>query len=307
MSRKSSSRIGLVLHPRREPTSVAEKIVRWAKSHGSELLVDAKDVHRCPEGVRGVTEDQLVEEVEALVSLGGDGTMLGALRLVARRPVPVLGVNLGNLGFLVEVQPDEVDAALDRLENDDFTVEEHSAVVLSDGEHDLIAFNDVVVASVPGNGQVQAALMVAGRPGGFYRCDALVIATPIGSTAYSYAAGGPLVSPALDALVVSPVAPLSGIARHAVVSASEPLRLTVLEDSGQPALVADGAVLRRMQVGEALDLHLRPRAGQVVRIDPERFQRRSQVKLSLMDLPYLPDEMLDVVPGAGSAPLTAAE
>lgn len=300
MPRKWSGRIGLVLHPRRDSMPVAEKIARWAQSHGSELLVDAKDSARTPDGVRPVTEDELAQEADALVSLGGDGTMLGALRLVARRPVPVLGVNLGNLGFLVEVQPDEVDAALDRLENDDFTIEEHSAVVLSDGRDESIAFNDVALASVPGDGQVRAALMVADRPGGRYRCDALVIATPIGSTAYSYAAGGPIVSPALDAVIVTPVAPVSGIARPAVVSAAEPLRLTLLQDSGRPALEADGTVLRRMQVGEALELHLRPRAGRVVRLDPDRHERRSQVKLSLMDLPYLPHEMLDLVPGAES-------
>ena len=284
---------------------VAEKIVRWARSHGSELLVDARDAHRCPDGVRPVAEDELPQEVDALVSLGGDGTMLGALRLVAERPVPVLGVNLGRLGFLTEVEPEEVDAALDRLENDDFSIEEHSAVVFSDGSQERIAFNDVALASVPGDGTVQAAVTVGGRPSGHYRCDALVVATPIGSTAYSYAAGGPLVSPMLDALIVTPVAPLSGIARPAVISASERVGLRLLEESGQPALVADGAVSRRMYVGEGLDLWLRPRAGQVVRLDPERYQRRSQVKLSLMDLPYLPDEMHDVVPGAGRVAVTA--
>jgi NAD+ kinase len=300
MSRRLGMRIGLVLHPRRDPMPVAEKIARWAKSHGSELLVDAKHAARTPDGVRPVTEGELVQQVDALVSLGGDGTMLGALRLVARRPVPVLGVNLGNLGFLVEVQPDEVDAALDRLENDEFTIEEHSAIVISDEGDESIAFNDVALGSVPGDGQVWAALTLAGRPGGRYRCDALVVATPIGSTAYSYAAGGPLVSPALDCVVVTPVAPVSGIARPAVVSAAEPLGLRLLEGSGRPALQADGTVLRRMQAGEVLDVHLRPRAGRVVRLDPERHQRRSQVKLSLMDLPYLPDEMLDLVPGAES-------
>jgi NAD+ kinase len=173
-------------------------------------------------------------------------------------------------------------------------------VVLSDGSEESVAFNDVALASIPGDGPVEAALSVAGRPSGRYRCDALVIATPIGSTAYSYAAGGPLVSPALDAVIVSPVAPMSGIARPAVISASEPVRLTLPEDSGQPALAADGNVLRRMQPGDTLDLHLRPQAGLVVRLDPERYQRRSQVKLSLLDLPYLPDEMVDLVQGAAS-------
>ena len=233
-----------------------------------------------------------------MISLGGDGTMLGALRLVAERPVPVLGVNLGNLGFLVEIQPDELDAALDRLEMGDYTIEEHSAAVLTDGSDESIAFNDIALASVPGEGVGAGVADVMGRGSGRYRCDALVIATPIGSTAYSYAAGGPLVSPMLDAVIISPVAPISGISRPAVISAAEPIAVSLLEGSGQPALQVDGTIRRRMQPGEALEVRLRPRAGLVVRLDPERYQRRSEVKLSLLDLPFLPEEMRDLLPAA---------
>jgi NAD+ kinase len=100
----------------------------------------------------------------------------------------------------------------------------------------------------------------------------------------------------LDALVISPVAPISGISRAAVVSAGEPIALALLEGSGQPALQVDGAIVRRMQFGETLGVRLRPRAGLVVRLDPERFQRRSDVKLSLLDLPFLPEEMRDLLP-----------
>ena len=169
-------------------------------------------------------------------------------------------------------------------------------MVLTDGSDESIAFNDIALGSVPGEGAVQASLTVIGRASGRYRCDALVIATPIGSTAYSYAAGGPLVSPMLDAVIISPVAPISGISRPAVISAAEPIALALVEDSGQPALQVDGTIMRRMQPGEALEVRLRSRAGLVVRLDPERYQRRSGVKLSLLDLPFLPEEMRDVLP-----------
>jgi NAD+ kinase len=294
---KPSGRLGLVLHPRSDPTTVAEKLTSWARSHGKHVIVDARDAARVPDGVEPVSEAQLVDQAEALISLGGDGTMLGALRLVAQRPVPILGVNLGNLGFLVEVQPQELDAALDRLETGDYTIEEHSAAVLTDGRGESIAFNDIALGSVPGEGAVQALLTVMGRATGRYRCDALVIATPTGSTAYSYAAGGPVVSPMLDAVVISPVAPISGISRAAVLSTAEPIGLALLEGSGEPALQLDGTIVRRMQPGEALEVRLRPRAGLVVRLDPERYQRRSVVKLSLLDLPFLPEEMRDLLPG----------
>src|SRR4051794_41740343 len=128
-------RLGLVLHPRSDPTPVIPTLTAWARSHGKRLVAGGRDAARLPGDVESVSEDELVEQTDALVSLGGDGTMLGALRLVARRPVPVLGVNLGNLGFLVEVEPEELHEALDRLERLDFTIEPHSALWLgSDGD-----------------------------------------------------------------------------------------------------------------------------------------------------------------------------
>jgi NAD+ kinase len=286
--------------------AVARKLTSWARSHGKQVIADAREAARLPDGVEPVSEAELVDEAEALISLGGDGTMLGALRLVAERPIPVLGVNLGSLGFLVEIEPQELDAALDRLAAGDYTIEDHSAAVLTDGGDESIAFNDIALASVPGEGAVQASLTVRGRASGRYRCDALVIATPIGSTAYSYAAGGPVVSPMLDAVVISPVAPISGISRPAVISAAEPIGLGLLKDSGRPALQVDGMIRRRMQPGEALEVRLRPRAGLVVRLDPERYQRRSEVKLSLLDLPFLPEEMRDVLPDGGAVAVSPA-
>ena len=213
-------------------------------------------------------------------------------------------MNLGDLGFLVEVEPHELDAALDRLDSGDYTIEEHSAAVLTDGPDESIAFNDIALASVPGEGAVQASLTVQGRASGRYRCDALVMATPIGSTAYSYAAGGPLVSPMLDAVIISPEAPITGISRPAVISAAEPIALALVEGSGHPALQVDGTIIRRMQPGEALEVRLRPRAGLVVRLDPESYQRRSAFKLSLLDLPFLPEEMRDVLPGGAPVALS---
>jgi NAD+ kinase len=301
---KPSRRLGLVLHPHSDPTPVAQKLTSWARSHDWQAIAEARDAARLPDDVEPVSEAELADQADALVSLGGDGTMLGALRLAARRPVPVLGVNLGQRGFLVEVQPDEVDAALDRLDRGDYTIEEHSAAVLTDGDDESVAFNDIALASVPGEGAVQALLTVMGSASGRYRCDALVIATPVGSTAYSYAAGGPLVSPMLDAVIISPVAPISGISRPAVISAAEPIVLALAEDSGRPVLQVDGTITRRMRAGETLEVRLRARAGLVVRLDPERYQRRSAFKLSLLDLPFLPDEMRDVLPGGDQVALS---
>jgi NAD+ kinase len=288
--------IALVLHPRRDAGAVLETIGAWAAAHGSRLLMRAADAGRWDGDVTVVSEADLAVRADAVVSLGGDGTMLGALRLVARRPVPVVGVNLGNLGFLVEVEPQELPEALDRLERLDFTIEQHSALWLGADGDEVVAFNDLALVRVPGDGVVEATLAVGGQRMGRYRCDGLVISTSIGSTAYAYSAGGPVVSPALDAVVVAPLAPLAGISRPMVTGADEPIRLTLQEGSACPAIEVDGTMLRRTEPRETLDVRLMLGCGQVVRLDSDRHQRRNQVKLSLLDLPFLPDELRELAP-----------
>jgi NAD+ kinase len=287
-----ASDIALVLHPSRDPGPVLEAIAAWARAHGSRLMMRPADAARWDADVAVVTDAELAERADAVLSLGGDGTMLGALRLVARRPVPVLGVNIGSLGFLVEVQPGELSQALDRLDRGEFTLEEHSALWL--GGSEAVAFNDLALVRVPGDGVVEASLSVGGQRMGRYRCDGLVVSTSIGSTAYAYSAGGPVVSPALDAVVVAPLAPLAGISRPMVTSVDEDIELTLQAGSGQPAIEVDGTMHRRTEAGDVLDIRLKRGCGLVVRLDRDRYQRRNQVKLSLLDLPFLPDELREL-------------
>ena len=297
-----ASDIGLVLHPRRDPGHVLDAIGAGARAHGSRLLMRPADAARWDGGdVSVVTDAELAEQAHAVLALGGDGTMLGALRLVARRPVPVLGVNIGSLGFLVEVQPDELPEALDRLDRSDFTIEQHSALWLGPHGDEAVAFNDLALVRVPGDGVVEAALAVGGQRMGRYRCDGLVISTSIGSTAYAYSAGGPVVSPALDAVVVAPLAPLAGISRPMVTAAEESLLLSLQSGSGCPAIEVDGTMHRRTEPEEAIAVRLKMGCGQVVRLDSDRYQRRNQVKLSLLDLPFLPHELRELAP-AGALP-----
>src|SRR3954453_1777247 len=204
--------MGLVLHPRRDCSGAVGQVASWTAGHGVALLAAEDDVARL--GLRGVTpvsRDELAATADALIALGGDGTLLGAMRLVAARPVPVLGVNFGRLGFLAEGEGPELEAALEAVAEGRATTESRSCLVVRHAGREQIAFNDAVLARVPGSGLVQATLAVAGQPYGHYTCDALILATPMGSTAYSYAAGGPVVSPAAAGVLVTPSAPLNGI------------------------------------------------------------------------------------------------
>jgi NAD+ kinase len=285
-------RVGLVIHPRRDVSPQAATIAEWGRAHDVEVVAREADAARLGTGITPVSEDELVATTTGLVSLGGDGTMLGALRLVADDPRPVLGVNLGNLGFLAEVEPDDLPAALDRLVAGEFTIEPHPCLDIRLGDERLLAFNDLALSRVPGAGFVEATLTVDGHRHGYFRCDALIVATPTGSTAYSYAAGGPVVSPAAVGMLVTPASPMSGISRPIFLSEDEPVRLELMV--GNPAFEVDGPVHRHLEPGDVIDVELRRDAGSVVRLDAPAFQERNRLKLSLLDLPLLPEELREL-------------
>ncbi|OKI45198.1 NAD(+)/NADH kinase [Micromonospora sp. CB01531] len=287
---------GLVLHPTRDVSEVVGIIDRWAVRHGKTLAVRAEDRHRVPSSVQPVPGPELAARSDALISIGGDGTMLGALRAAVHDPKPVLGVHLGRVGFLVEVEPPDLPRALDRLVAHDFTIESHACLACDVCGDDVVAFNDVALVRQPGLGFVTASLAVDGQEYGYYRCDALVVSTPTGSTAYSYAAGGPLVSPATQAVVVTPSAPMSGISRSVVFSPEERIRLDLRPSSAPVAVEVDGLVIRDAATEGAVEARYVRDAGLVVRLDPRRYQERSQLKLSLLDLPLLPDQLRELLP-----------
>src|SRR5918993_4310832 len=174
------------------------------------------------------------------------------------------------------------------------TIESRSCLVVRGPGWETVAFNDVVLARVPGEGMAEATLSVAGRRYGHYRCDSLILATPMGSTAYNYAAGGPVVSPGIEGILVTPSAPLSGITRGVLLGPGEPLRLELT--AGRPAVELDGVLTGRLEMEEVLEVVWRPDAGRLVRIDGSRSADRSRVKLSLLDLPLKPQELVELLP-----------
>ena len=292
--------VGVVPHPTKDVSGSLAVLRRWGAATAVRLVGPALAGDRLGPGVEPVEPAELQDTVDAVVALGGDGTMLGAMRLVAARPVPVLGVNYGNLGFLVEVEPGELEAALARLGAGDFQTEPHHALELRlrrDGhEEDYLAFNDVAVVRRPGLGVVSADLAVDGTAFGYYRADGLVVATSAGSTAYSYAAGGPMVSPSLAVMLVTPVASMAGIDRTVVLGHQERLTLTLAAGTRSAAVEVDGQVLADVGAGSEIGLGLRQDAGLVLRLNAQRHANRGRLKLSLLDLPLRPAQIAELVP-----------
>ncbi|HYT25224.1 MAG TPA: NAD(+)/NADH kinase, partial [Actinomycetota bacterium] len=215
------------------------------------------------------------------VSLGGDGTMLRAMRLTVGCRAPVLGVNLGRLGFLAEIDIPELSGALSAIEDHRFTTEPRSGVGATLDGHDVVAFNDIALVRVPGRGTPAVGLRVEGHSFVRYAADAVIVATPTGSTAYNFSAGGPIVSPSAEGLLVTPAAPHSAFNRALFLSGGEQLALEVLPTSGELAVEADGAVVGYLGPGDVIDLTLLPAAAKVVRLGRTTFYQRAQRRLRL--------------------------
>lgn len=291
--------IGLVLHPTKPVDQSVDTIVEAARGRDIRVLAREGDRHRVPAEIDVVPDAAFVAAVDGVVALGGDGTMLGAMRLLIERPVPVLGVNHGNLGFLVEVSPARLPAALAQLAAGDFSVEQYACLEVDAGDVELqtrFAFNDVVLSRSRRAGAVSLDLTVNDLEYGYYRADAVVVSTPTGSTAYNYAAGGPVLSPSSGAIVVTPVAPMSGISRPVVLGENDRIALAVAPDSASIAVDVDGTPACEIGSGDRLTAAVRPDAGEVVRLSAREHASRSRIKLSLLDLPLRPDQLVELIP-----------
>jgi NAD+ kinase len=282
--------LGLALRPERDLDDALETIRTWAAAQGVALTGLAGDT-RLPDGVAHRPEASLAEGCDVVLALGGDGTMLGALRLSGPHGVPVLGVNLGTLGYLTEVDAMHLQGALAALDRGAYAIERRGGLALAalEGVAAQVAYNDVVLTRVPGRGQAALALHVDGELLVRYASDGVIAATPQGSTAYAFAAGGPLVSPRAHGMIVVPDAPAGLFNRAVVLAEGESLGIEVLRTSAPVSIERDGQLLGHAEPGARLEILARPDAARVVRVHPGGFAERARRKLGITDPAGLAD------------------
>jgi NAD+ kinase len=280
--------IGLVLHPQRDSAEAVDAVLGWAASNGAEILGIGAEIKRLNCAATSVTAAELGRRSDLLVSLGGDGTMLRAMRLADGNRAPVLGVNLGKLGFLAEVDVPNLPAALSAIDRHEFVIEPRMAVDAKVGTSDVTAFNDVAAVRIPGEGSAVVAVRVAGQPFVSYAADAVIVATPTGSTAYSFSAGGPIISPSVEALLVTPAAPHSAYNRGVVLSVTDTVSLELLPASGRLAIEVDGRLSCYADPGQSIEVRSRPGGASVVRLGHTTFYQRARRKLRITDSAEIP-------------------
>jgi NAD+ kinase len=272
--------VGLVLHPRRDCGAAIDAIVTWARSHGAAVLGLRDEIDRIECEAVAVDREEMIERAGLLVSLGGDGTMLRTMRLVEGRKTPVLGVNVGRLGFLAEVDLPDLPAALTAIDEHRYTIESRIAVrTVLPGGKEVSAFNDVALVRVPGDELAGVGIALEGKNFVNYAADAVIVSTPTGSTAYSFSAGGPIVSPNVEGLIISASAAHSSFNRSLVMALDEHLELDMLPGSGRLAVEVDGIIEGYAEPGDALSIVPVPSAAQVIRLGSTSFYERARRKL----------------------------
>jgi NAD+ kinase len=258
-------RVGFVVHPaRREASDAADELERWLGERDVQV--------RRSEGAHTADEAAALafaEGLDLVVAVGGDGTFLRAAHLASRGDVPVLGVKVGHLGFLTEVEPDDAPALLERVLAGKARIEERLAV---QAESDSGAFepqwalNEVIVEKSARHRLIGLAVEVDDTYVTTFSADGVIVATPTGSTAYSFSAGGPIVSPSVEGIVVTPVAAHMVFDRSLVLHSDERVTLEVLGE--EPGLLsADGRSALELPIGSRVRIGAAPIPSRLVRRD----------------------------------------
>lgn len=282
-------RIGVVL--RRRHPDVFEAIARLSKicaERGVELRFDPRDVEAVGEDLR--TMDLEGEGVDLVVALGGDGTLLRAARLVTGRGVPVFGVNLGQLGFLTNTAEADLEAGIGRVLDGEGELDRRftlrAQVVSRDAPkgRSLYALNDVVVHK-PGAAQVTPIHLTVGEGEtreeiGSFSADGVILATPTGSTAYSLSAGGPIIVPEVECILVTAICPHSLAVRPLVVPASKRITIRPLDPAHVLQLTVDGLVDRALDTGDTVTVERGNLDVSLVRLPGQTFFGTMRRKLN---------------------------
>jgi NAD+ kinase len=235
-------RVGLVVHPRRDVQHALAMLRDWCAAHDVELVGVAT-----PGSDRQLAEPGDPADCDAIVALGGDGTTLAAVRVAAPADRPVMGVACGSLGALTAVTADHVDEALDRVAGGDWIARRLPALeAVREGAEPLVGVNDIVLIR-QGAGQIICEVRVGGELFVRFAGDGLVLATPLGSSAYTLAAGGPVVALADAGLVCTPVAPHGGCCPPLVTGPRSPVEIRLDPGYGGARVEVDGQVLDRAE------------------------------------------------------------
>lgn len=248
--------IGIIANVKKELTKgVVEEIIGWSSENKVDVFICEELTPLVGQKEKSLPRSKLWEAGEVLISLGGDGTMLASARAVGEHQTPILGINLGGVGFLTEINSNDLQNTLNKLKNRDYFIEKRMVLeteIEGITRFDQYALNDVVIDK----GEVARLFLLHFYAQDEFICsysaDGLIISTPTGSTAYSLAAGGPIINPRMNAMIVSPICPHTLASRPIVFSENEILKVIVELPSREAVLTIDGQVAFGLKSGSSV-------------------------------------------------------
>ena len=283
------SRIGIAVHRfRPDALEVAREVAAWAFTHQMVTIVDEADIAaiNSPHVQPGRLAD-----VDLLVSIGGDGTMLRAIRSLEGATVPVLGVNLGLLGYLAAVEQEQLLPSLEAwrtgVEGTQFFYDDRMLLEVAMWSNNArlanhLALNEVVIEKKDAGHTVRLAVDIDKVPFTTYAADGLILSTPTGSTAYSMSARGPFLSPRLRAMLLTPVSPHMLFDRSMVLDAPEVVRIEVIGHR-HVNVATDGDLVHTLKPGDVVEVRAANEVARFVRFEEQRFHQILKTKFGLSD------------------------
>jgi NAD+ kinase len=280
------TRVGLVAKPdAAQAQSVVLRLVEWLGQRGMTVVLEKETAGLVPSAsVAAARKSDLPGQVDLLIVLGGDGTLLSMARAVGDLGVPILGVNLGGLGFLTATTLDEMLPGLETLLNGGMEIEERMMLSASlrrgggQSAGEYIALNDVVITKSAMSRIIDLSVSVGGRHAISYRADGLIISTPTGSTAYNLSAGGPILFPTMDAVVLTPIAPHTLSNRPIVVPGAQRIEVA-LRTEQEVMLTMDGQVGVPLREGDVVEVQKADARIRLVRFPQKNFFSVLRTKL----------------------------
>ena len=269
-------KVGIIKNRSKEQCDFyAEKLESAFKAHGAEVM--------CGEQKK---EDQgIYESADIIISIGGDGTFLRVAANTIERSIPVFGFNLGTLGFLTEFDKNNIDDTVAKISRGEYTIEERRVLSVSitseDGKKEFCgyALNDCVVSRELLTNVAYLKLYINDIPVDTYPCDGIIVATQTGSTAYSLSAGGPIIEPGNDVVLITPVASHSMGSRSIVARPESSVKIQPVDKSKKMCAILDGHFSRHLEPNETVCCESTDKKVRIMRIDPPNFYTTVTTKL----------------------------
>jgi len=267
---------------------VVRRLIKWCGDNHVPVYLCDNLRNIASESEQVVSPGELAGKSDVILSMGGDGTLLATARLVGDSGIPILGINIGSLGFMTEQTPVDLEGTLRRLVEGDFSLQDRMVLAAetpgSKEQNVNFALNDIVV----GRSDIRMINLALYSNGDYicsYAADGLIISTPTGSTAYSLAVGGPILNPEMEAIIASPIAPHSLTSRPLIFSVGETLTLGVESHTDVATLTIDGQVSYPLKHGDKVRIRKADFRVKLVRFEENSFYKVLRSKLQWGVLP----------------------